>query len=128
MALSHCLAASQDLVSWGPALSQLGIGALVAVPSSTGCLVLWRAWQKERDKNELLQLARIQDAKDATLRERELSNTVVPMLSESSQLLATVPVRFEQALAQASDATRAGDLERAVKTLLTSAEQLKRGT
>lgn len=82
-------------------VGQLGIGALVAVPFSSGCLVLWRALLKEREKSDLLQLARVQDAKEAVERERQLNDAMGPQLVLAATLLKEVPIQFERAYNQA---------------------------
>lgn len=120
-------ASATDPSQWTQ-VGQLGIGALVAVPFSVGCSVLWKSLQKEREKSDLLQLARVQDAKDAVIRERDLADHLVPLLSQAAELLSTAPARFDRALSQATDATRSNELETAVRRLEQSADRLARGS
>lgn len=100
-----------------PQLGQLGLGALVAVLPSTACSILWKALQSERSKSELLQLARIQDAKDAIARERELADKLGPLLASAAEVLSTAPARFDQALGQAQSATRMSEVDGMVQRL-----------
>lgn len=103
-------ATATDPTIWSQ-FSQLGIGALVAVPFSVGCSILWKALSAERTKNELLQLARVQDAKDAVTRERELADRLGPLLANAAEVLSTAPARFDQALGQVQSATRMSEVD-----------------
>src|SRR6185295_9982657 len=91
--------------------TQLGIGALVAVPFSAGCSILWKALQAERTKSELLQLARVNDAKEAVHRERELADKLGPLLANAAEVLSTAPARFDQALSQVGSASRSSEVD-----------------
>lgn len=109
MVLSQLLASAPDFpTGW----SALGIGAFVAAPA-------WALAYKFYLDNKAL-------VKDAIERERELSSTTVPALTEASRLLSTAPARFDQALSQASTATKASEQDLALRRLEDLAERLER--
>lgn len=72
------LAASS--IDLGPALTQIGIGALIAVPAYG---LSWRLWQA-REKT-LVECAQLRE--DQVMRERQLNDTQVPLFTETARLL-----------------------------------------
>lgn len=82
------MATSIDL---GPALTQIGIGALIAVPAYATAWKLWGAREKALAEN-----TRLRD--DQIARERELAERTVPALVEAAKMLAQAPDRFDRAL------------------------------
>lgn len=106
----------------GPALQQIGIGVLIAVPIA---LVAWLLWNKNNDLTAQLrqeQDDRIQDSKDQIARERELVSKLGPLLSEAVKILAAAPDRFDQALNQATNAIQRQEMERLVHKIEESVE------
>lgn len=101
----------------GPQLTQLGIGALVAVPAWGACWKLWQAWQSSQAELKTLQLERVQDAKDAITRERELADRLGPLLAEAAKVLSTAPERFDQALGQVQASTRNSEVDGMMRRL-----------
>lgn len=92
---------------------RLGTASIVAVILSTGCWVLWRALQTERATTAALRQGEV-------LRERELADRLVPLLTEAVKVLSTAPERFDQALSQVQNATSATRTE----SLLTRLESV----
>lgn len=103
---SQVLAASADPV----ALSQYGLAGIVILALTAAVRLLW---------NEVARLNA-----DRIAREQALSDKLGPLLAEAIRVLPTVQERFEKALAQVEDSSRASDLERTVARLMR--EQSKR--
>lgn len=106
---SSLLAATPtDLPPW----TSLGLGAFVAAPA-------WGvAWKLYQDNKALI--------KDALARERELSSTTIPALTEATRLLSTAPARFDEALNQASNATKASEVDLLMRRLEQTIDSLSR--
>lgn len=118
------LASSSDLVTLGPALTQIGVGSLIAAPAFATTWQLWKRLDKEREEVRLLQLARVQDAKDAVLRERELADRLGPLLANAAEVLSTAPARFDQALNQVQTASRSSEVDQLMQRLETTVRNI----
>lgn len=94
------LAASADPI----ALSQYGLAGLVILALAGAVRLLW---------NEVARLNA-----DRIAREQALSDKLGPLLAEAIRVLPTVQERFEKALTQVEDSSRASDLERTVARLM----------
>jgi hypothetical protein len=103
--------------SLGPALQQIGIGALIAVPAYATSWKLWQMFSASQTEVKDLQLERVQDQKDQVIRERELADRLGPLLAEAAKVLATAPERFDQALRQVSDARGANEVDQLMRRL-----------
>lgn len=97
--------------------AQLGLSSIVAVLLFGALSVVWKAYQAERNKNELLQIARVQDAKDSVTRERELADRLGPLLANAAEVLSTAPARFDQALGQVQSASRMSEVDNLMSKL-----------
>lgn len=96
---------SSPNVDLGPAIQQIGIGALIAVPA------YFAAWQLWKD-NRSLRLASSTDHTSALARERELLDRIAPLLANAADILAKTPERFDKALSSAQNATEKTELDR----------------
>lgn len=103
---SWLLGASADPVT----LSQYGLAGIVILTLAAAVRMLW---------NEVARLNA-----DRIAREQALSDKLGPLLAEAIRVLSVTPDRFEKALSQVEDASRASDLERTVARLMR--EQSKR--
>lgn len=115
-------AAQSPGIDLGPALQQIGIGILIAVPIA---FVAWLLWNKNNELSAQLQKVqdeRIQDQKDQVTRERELVSKLGPLLAEAVKILAAAPDRFDQALNQATTAIQRQEMERLVHKIEESVE------
>lgn len=88
-------------VDLGPALTQIGIGALIAVPAY---YMAWKLWQRStaadrqiavlnelwrQDQKEAAE-SRMQDQKDAATRDRALADRMAPLLENAVTTLRLV--------------------------------------
>lgn len=115
-------AAQSPGIDLGPALQQIGIGILIAVPIA---FVAWLVWNKNTELATQLskvQDERIQDQKDQVARERELVSKLGPLLAEAVKILAAAPDRFDSALNQATTAIQRQEMERLVHKIEESVE------
>lgn len=85
-------------------LSQYGLAGLVIAALAAAVL------KKDNEVNRL--------NADRIAREQALSDKLGPLLAEAIRVLSTTPDRFEKALSQVEDASRASDLERTVARLM----------
>lgn len=76
-------------IDLGPALTQIGIGVLIAAPAWLTSRVLWLKCEKLSDQNSQLR-------EDQISRERELSTTAVPVLGECVRALTAVAKATEE--------------------------------
>ncbi len=102
--------------------SQIGIGALIAMPAYAVVAVLWRDRGRKEAEIKLLN-------DKATSRERELADRLVPLLTEAARVLASAPAQFDQAIKTASGtATYNTDMERVLEKLNRVIGELDRGS
>lgn len=101
--------------------SQIGIGALIAMPAYAVVAVLWR----DRGRKE----AEVKQLNDkATSRERELADRLVPLLTEAARVLSSAPGQFDQAIRNAAAATAGrSDVDRVLDKLDRVIGDLDRG-
>lgn len=97
-------------VDLGPAIQQIGIGALIAVPA------YFTAWQLWKD-NRSLRSASSTEHTLALARERELLDRIAPLLATAADILAKTPERFDRALSGAQNATEKTELDRRMAQL-----------
>ncbi len=94
--------------------SQIGIGALIALPAYAAGLALWKDRRRiERETRELNE--------HALARERELSDRIAPLLNEAVRVLSIVPTRFEESFRSARETA---DVDKIVAKLTTAVEDL----
>lgn len=73
----------------GPALTQIGIGALVAAPAFGMLRVIW-----QKSENLSAEISKLRE--DQITRERELSDKTVPVLGECVRVLTAVARATEE--------------------------------
>ncbi len=94
--------------------SQIGIGALIALPAYTGLWALWKDRRRiERETRDLND--------HALARERELSDRIAPLLTEAVRVLSIVPARFEESFRTARETA---DVDKIVAKLTTAVEDM----
>lgn len=116
------LGAAAQPVDLGPALQQIGIGVLIAVPAFTMLWLLWKRNDRLTDELSNNQAQRVEDQKAQVLRERELAERLGPLLAEAVKVLATAPERFDQAMNQAQSAVQRGEVESWIRRIEHSVE------
>lgn len=104
-------------VDLAPALQQIGIGILIAVPAYVTCWQLWKRLDRALSECSRLQQERV-------AREVELSTGTVPVMAQSVDLLSKVPESIRAALSEATGTIRSSDLERALRRVEQAAERL----
>jgi hypothetical protein len=97
--------------------AQLGIASIVCALLFAWGLSQWRDNKVKDAKIEALNQA-------ALLREREMGNSVIPVLKEAVGILSAAPAQFDRALGEARDATRGRYLEDLTRRLEDLVQQI----
>lgn len=116
--------ASSSVPDLGPAIQQIGIGALIAVPAYVTSWQLWKRLDKSLTATNELQAERVKDRDAQVLRERELADRLGPLLAQAADLLATAPDRFDKALSQAQNALRSNEVDLLMRRLEGTVERI----
>lgn len=94
-------------VDLAPALQQIGIGILIALPAWA---ISWQLWKR---------------LDSAQTRERDLYDRLGPLLASSVDILAKAPDRFDQALSQATSSTRSSEVDALMRQLERTVQHIK---
>lgn len=112
------------------ALQQLGVGAVLLVPAYVIIRWLMRRVEVLEGKNEALQEDKVALVKAARDRERELADSMAPLLAKLGELVHDAPEVIDKALTKAKDQEdrqttdkRVRSIEVAVDALLKRARQ-----
>lgn len=113
--------ADATTVDLAPAIQQIGVGALIAVPAYVLSWLLWKRSDKASTECSELRAEQV-------MRERELSDRLGPLLAQSVDILSKAPDRFDRALSQANSSTRSTEVDALMRTLEQTVRRIQDNT